>query len=344
MTRRIGFPVRVGVIGCGTIAYWAHLRTLQRLRGATLAAAADPDPAARARVARMVHGPMHQTSADLLRCDDIDAVVISAPTLLHAELTIAAAVAGKHVYVEKPLATTADAARAAIDAVGRAGVVATVGFNYRHHPAHERAHALLNAGCIGAIRAVQTAFCEPTPPDTMSVWKRRRQSGGGVLLDLGSHHVDLLRWFLNDEVAVVNAHIATDKTDDDSAALTLTMRSGITAQMYVSFRSGPVDYLEFIGERGTLRVDRHALAPTLCRPRRAGYGVKAWSPPSAALWVRRLVRPSYQPSFSRSLDAFIQRVRGLPVPQATLTDGARSLAVVLAAEESARRTAPVAVP
>ena len=76
-------PVRVGLIGCGTIAYWSHLRTLRQLRGVTLAAAADPDPAARARAASMVRGPIHDQLSDLL-LDDIDAVVISAPNRFHA--------------------------------------------------------------------------------------------------------------------------------------------------------------------------------------------------------------------------------------------------------------------
>ena len=65
MTARAGAPVRVGVIGCGTIAYWGHLRSLQRLKGAALAAAADPAPAARARAAGMVHGPIYERAADL---------------------------------------------------------------------------------------------------------------------------------------------------------------------------------------------------------------------------------------------------------------------------------------
>ena len=85
----------------------------------------------------MVHGPIYERAADLLQ-SDIDAVIISAPPRLHAELTIAAARAGKHVYVEKPLATTADDAREVMDVVARSGVVAAVGFNYRHHPAHVR--------------------------------------------------------------------------------------------------------------------------------------------------------------------------------------------------------------
>jgi predicted dehydrogenase len=347
MTARAGAPVRVGVIGCGTIAYWGHLRSLQRLKGTALAAAADPAPAARARAARMVHGPIYERAEDLLQ-SDVDAVIISTPPRTHAELTIAAARAGKHVYVEKPLATTADDAREVMDVVARSGVVAAVGFNYRHHPTHVRARALLKRRAIGKVHAVQSVFCEPGTPETMPEWKQRRESGGGALLDLASHHIDLLRWFLDDELATVDARIASGRTEHDAATLHLTTLGGIDAQTYVSFRAGPADFLEFIGEKGTLRVDRHALAPTLKITRGRGYGLRsAWMPPSieqVEVWARQIVRPSYQPSFRLALTAFAQRIAGQPASLATIDDGARSLAVVLAAEESAGRMAPVAVP
>ncbi len=334
--------ITVGVIGCGTIAYWGHLRALQRLKGATLAAAADPDPAARARAAPLVRGPIYPDAAALLG-SDVDAVVISTPPSTHAELTIAAARAGKHVYIEKPLATTAEDARAVADAIERSGCVAALGFNYRYHPAHARARPLLQQGTIGRIRAVHTVFCEPVPIAGMPEWKRWRRSGGGVLLDLASHHIDLLRWCLDDEMATVEATIGSIETEHDTATLKLVTRGGTDVQMYVSLQAGPADSLEFIGETGTLRVDRHRLVPALKRSRRHGYGARsAWIVPSVsdvAVWMRRLVRPSYQPSFSRALGAFVDRINGRSVSLPTVEDGVRSLAVVLAAEESAARKA-----
>jgi predicted dehydrogenase len=340
-------PVRIGLIGCGTIAYWSHLRTLQQLKGVTLVAAADPDPAARARAASIVRGPVRDQLSDLL-LDDIDAVVICAPNKFHAELTVAAARAGKHVYVEKPLATTRGEARTVVDVVSQSNVVATVGFNYRHHTAHKRARAMLKGGRIGNIRAVQSAFCEPFSPQAMPEWKQRRKSGGGALLDLASHHVDLLRWFLEDEIATVDARITSSRTEHDSATLVLTTRGGIPAQMNVSFCAGPADFFEFIGEKGVLRVDRHRVLPQLQLARLPRYGVRsAWSFPTVgetAVWARRLVQPSYQPSFQRALHAFVQRIDGQVVDMASVEDGERSLAVVLAAEESAQRNKPMVVP
>ena len=340
-------PVRIGVLGCGTIAYWAHLRTLRRLPGAALVAAADPDPAARARATRLTGVSSCERAGDVLRRDDVDAVVVSAPTPFHADLAVAAAGAGKHFYLEKPMATTAEEARRVMTAAREAGVIAALGFNFRRNPAHERARALLMKGRIGAVRAVQTAFCEPAPGDVMPVWKRRRNTGGGVLLDLGSHHLDLLRWFLNDDIAAVEARVDSESTEHDVARVTLATRRGVEVQSYFSFRAGPADFLEFIGERGTLRVDRFGGTVTLRVGRRFGYGVRrVWVAPTAGmalLRVRRLARPSYEPSFRRTLAAFVERLRGGPGPVPSLDDGAHSLAAVLAAEESALTGTPVVV-
>jgi predicted dehydrogenase len=125
------------------------------------------------------------------------------------------------------------------------------------------------------------------------------------------------------------------------------MASGVAVQSVFRFHAGPIDRLEFLGEHGTLVVDRHRCALRLRVRRRLGYGVRSsWgslAPALAAARLRRLVRPSEEPSFARALAAFVDRVRGREAPIATLDDGAQSLAVVLAAEESARRGAPVAV-
>jgi predicted dehydrogenase len=332
-------PARVGVIGCGALACWSHLKALRALPGAALVGGADPDPRARARAARLVDGAVHERPEDLLARDDVDAVVISSPPATHAALAIAAARSGRHLYVEKPLATTADDAAGVVRAAANAGIIAAVGFNYRWHPAHERGRRWLLEGRIGPVRAVQTVFCEPVGA-AMPDWKKHRHSGGGALLDLASHHIDLVRWFLGGEVASVRATIGARRTDDDTALLHMTTADGVDVDTFVSFCAGPVDRLLFIGERGTLLVDRHRAAPVVHRSLTRRYGVRRRpSLPTAAealLWARRLVQPSYQPSFRRSLAAFIGRVNGAAVNLPTLDDGAASLAVVLAAEASAR--------
>ncbi|MFL5495218.1 MAG: Gfo/Idh/MocA family protein [Gemmatimonadales bacterium] len=333
--------MRLGLLGCGSVACWIHLPALRRIPGAVLAAAADPDPAARARAGRVAGVPTYERADQLLEREDIGAVLICAPTHLHAELAIAAAEAGKHFYLEKPLATTALDAGRVLDATARAGVIGVIGFNRRLHPLYQQARELLRGGCIGRIRAAQSAFCEPTTLDVLPQWKRHRATGGGVLLDLASHHVDQLRWLLGDEVGSISASLRSELSEDDTARIELSMESGIEVQGFFSFRSGLADYLECIGELGTLRIDRYSGSLTLRVGRRLGYGVRRrWvgaSPAGAAWRLARLLRPSFDPSYRRSLRAFVELVHGAPSRTASLLDGLRSLEAVLAAEDSARR-------
>ncbi len=340
-------PIRVGVIGCGLIAYWVHLRLLKNLPGARLVAASDPDPGARVRAAKLTRVPVAEYSAELLDDPDIDAVIICAPTDLHADLAIAACNAGKHVFLEKPVATTADECARVLAAAGKSGVTTMVGFNRRLHPMFEQAREMIASEQIGRVHAVQTAFCEPMDAAQMANWRKNRSTGGGVLLDLASHHVDLLRWFLNDEIQSVESTIASEQTEHDSATLALSLRGGTKVQSYFSFRTARTDFLEFIGEKATLRVDRHGSALTSKINRRFGYGIRsrtAFPTARVAAWrIQRLVRPSKEPSYRRSLSAFFDAIRGEKRPLPSFADGARSLEVILAAEESARTHLPVLV-
>lgn len=337
--------VRVGVVGCGVIAYWTHLRILRRLKNATLVAAADPDPQARENARRLTRAPILESSDELFARDDVDAVVISAPTHLHAELAVAACRAGKHVYLEKPIAATADDAKRAVDAAKRANVVNAVGFNRRFHPLLEQSRAMISAGTLGRVRAVQTAFCEPMVSTSMSDWRRHRAMGGGVLLDLASHHIDLVQWMLADTVEKVDARISSDQTEHDTATLSLSMRGGAFVQGFFSYRSARADYLEFIGERATLRVDRHQPMFSLRASRRMGYGTRAQIvAPSVSLFasrLRRMVRPSSEPSYRRALTAFVDAIRGAPARLPDFQEAARVLDVILAAEVSTGVPAPV---
>ncbi|MEO7368276.1 MAG: Gfo/Idh/MocA family oxidoreductase, partial [Gemmatimonadaceae bacterium] len=185
--------VGVGVVGCGVIAYWVYLRLLSKMRDARLIVASDPSPAARARAEQVVKCPIVESADSVLEHPVVDAVVICAPTEFHADLTIAALASGKHVFVEKPIAIDAESSERVMTAVGRTDCIARVGFNRRRHPMFEQAKMLLADGAIGEVRAIQSAFCEPMVANEMSEWRRTRKRGGGVLLDLASHHFDLMR-------------------------------------------------------------------------------------------------------------------------------------------------------
>src|SRR5262249_31559465 len=123
----------------------------------------------------------------LLDIAELDAVMVCVPPAVHAELTIAALEAGKHVYLEKPLATTLEDGRRICAAWRRSGRVGMVGFNYRFNRLYRQAQGHVANGRIGPVVAIRSVFA--TTPDWLPDWKRALSTGGGALLDLASHEI-----------------------------------------------------------------------------------------------------------------------------------------------------------
>ena len=143
--------------------------------------------------------------------DDVDLVDVCTPGSSHAEISIAALEAGKHVLCEKPLANTVEEARAMAAAAERAaagGVRAMVGFNFRRVPAVALARKLVAAGRLGALRHVRAAYLGShlLDPELPLVWRlQASEAGSGALGDLGAHAIDLAQYLAGDRIAGVSA-------------------------------------------------------------------------------------------------------------------------------------------
>jgi len=140
----------------------------------------------------------------------VRAVSITAPNFLHREIGTAMAEAGRHIWIEKPVGLTTADARAVAEAVGRAGVQGTVGFNYRNAPAVAAARELIRSGEIGAVTHLRIRLLSDyaAHPDGALTWRYERGRGGsGVLGDLASHGVDLARHLVG-EIASLTADTA----------------------------------------------------------------------------------------------------------------------------------------
>jgi predicted dehydrogenase len=138
---------------------------------------------------------------DLARDPRVHAVSIAAPNFLHREMGVELARAGKHIWIEKPVGLTAGDARAVAAAVRDAGVQGAVGFNYRNVPAVEAARAMIGGGALGAVTHARFRLFSDyaAHPEGALSWRFTREHGGnGVLGDLASHGVDLLRHLLGD--------------------------------------------------------------------------------------------------------------------------------------------------
>jgi predicted dehydrogenase len=315
-----------------------HLRVLARSDRVALVAVADPSPQARERATRIAHVPVTDDADGLLARGDVDAVVICAPSAEHARLATAALGAGKHVYLEKPLAVDRDAGERVCAAAHGAGVTATIGFNRRFHPVFEQARGVLARGAIGGLRAVRTTFGEPMDAAAMPEWKRSRASGGGALLDLASHHFDLVPWLTGAPVTAVEARISSVDTEGDEAWVRLVLEGGVETDAFFSLRAARSDAIELLGDRGTLRADRYSGRVEVTSPRGTFAVRRRRVRPTRdlAVWrLRRIVRPADEPSYRRALGAWIGALHGESHALPTFDDGLRSLRVVLAAEAAA---------
>ncbi|MDN5915236.1 MAG: Gfo/Idh/MocA family oxidoreductase [Pseudonocardia sp.] len=204
----------VGVVGAGWMGH-LHARAYSRLphhvtdlpRRPRLVAVADTAAAAAAdAAARYGFERTYTDWRDLVNDPDVEAVSVAAPNSLHREIGVAVAEAGKHLRIEKPVGLCSDDTRAVADAVDRAQVSATVGFNYRAVPTVARARRLLGEGALGRITHARfrllTDFA--AHPDGVLSWRFTREHGGtGVLNDLAVHGVGLVRFLVGDLRAVV---------------------------------------------------------------------------------------------------------------------------------------------
>lgn len=333
MTARL---TRIGLIGAGRIAQLFHLPILARLTDARLVAVADPD-ADRLTAARRL-APAARCFADyrdLLTQADAEAVVICAPPALHAETAIAAFEAGRHVYLEKPLATNLADGRRVVAAWQRAGTTGMIGFNFRFHPLYRRAKALIDAGRSGSIlgaRSVLVSAARTLPP-----WKQTRATGGGALLDLASHHVDLARYLLDQPFESVTATLESRRSEDDTAALQLRLRSGAIAQIFCAIGSADDHRFEIYAERGRIAIDRTMTHVEYLESSLRGFRLHRLQAGLRLIDPRNLLRsPGAEPSFALALGAFVDAARTGRAIQPDLLDGYRSLAVIVAAEEAAR--------
>ncbi|HVF27157.1 MAG TPA: Gfo/Idh/MocA family oxidoreductase [Pyrinomonadaceae bacterium] len=337
--------LRVGLVGCGRIAQLVHLPLLLRSPEIELAALAESDSTRREEAARRApRAAVHKTHEELLADPAVEAVLICLPNVLHAPVAIDALGAGKHVYLEKPLATNLGDARALLDVWHRGGLVGMIGFNYRFNPLHQSARRYIEGKTIGEMVGARSIFSSAAR--ALPEWKKNRQTGGGVLLDFASHHVDLVRYFFGQEVRQVFAELRSQRNEDDSATLELRLADGALVQSFFTTSALDEDRFEFYGTRGKLAFDRHlSRSIEITDAARTMVELKRLRGACASL----LRNPPFiarhsEPSFARAVNHFVAAVRGEVEAGPDFEDGYRSLAVVAAAEESAGTGRAVRVP
>ena len=331
--------LRVGVIGCGQVALTSHLHLLARMPGVRVSGLADTD--AHALRTGMRLAPAAEAFGDsrtLIESGIADAVVIALPTHLHADAAVAAFDAGLHVYLEKPIAADIDDALSIVNAWNASKAVGMIGFNFRFNPLVQKLKDLVASGKIGNVTSAQTRFVTPAPGSTS--WRATRSTGGGALLDLAVHHIDLIRFVLDDEIETVTARIQSRRSDEDFAELTIRTRHGTAVRIDAAFGESFDDHVEVHGTHGILWTDRGtaldvgfsraAGSPTLLSRARA-----AFPTPSRILFFASSRRAPYHDiSFNLALRSFVSAASSSRAIHPDLIDGVAALQVVAAARES----------
>lgn len=249
-------PVRIGLLAASRIAGPAVVDPAARTDGVEVVAVAARSLERAQQAADRWQLPIALGSYDeLIAHADIDAVYVGTPNALHRPWAVAAAKAGKHVLVEKPMATAGEEARAMVDACRTAGVKLGVAYHLRWHRGHRALHERVRAGELGELRHVRAHWSFPAPD--ASNWRASPElTRWWGLSGVGTHCLDQVRWFLRPDAGEVSelksvvSNAVFGSPHDETAILALRFESGATAEICTSVLFGGPRRLEIYGAGG----------------------------------------------------------------------------------------------
>lgn len=329
--------IRVAVIGCGAIAQRRHIPEYHDNEHVELVAFSDPNLERAKQCAERYGGKAFSDHNELLNEMKPDAVSVCTPNVTHAPISIAAAKAGAHVLVEKPMAVSDEEAKQMIDAANEAGVYLMVGHNQRLMPPHVKAKEILESGRLGKVLTFRTSFGHPGPEgwslDGRDSWFfRKDEAAMGAMGDLGVHKADLIRWLLDDEVEQVAGFIGTlDKKDtdiDDNANCILRMKSGAIGSLVASwtYYRGEDNSTVLWCENGVMKIGTDPTDQVIVELRDG----------SVERYQVGEIATNEKQTASGVIDAFVDSIVNKTPPSISGEEGRKSLNVVLAIFESQR--------
>ncbi len=322
--------IRWGVIGAGGFADKKPIPALCKSRGCKLHALMVRD-LDRAKKLAEKHGvnKYYDNVDTLLDDSDIDAVYIVTPVYLHKEHVIKSAESGKHALCEKPMALTIAECQEMIDACAGSHVKLGIGYMRRFHPYHQKIKEIIDSGKIGKVIEVR-AQTHLWYPKVENAWRQNPAlGGGGALMDVGSHCLELLQFFLGriESVSAVMQNAAFDYPVEDISVVTLQFRNGAVGIIDSSFAiPHRENLLEVYGTEGTLLAAKTAgpfTDPVLRLLNKDGE--KRIDLPEAI--------DQYQVQFEQFADCIINDKK----PPVDGKDGLENLKITLAAYQSAKK-------
>jgi len=335
-------PVRWGILGFGGFSDVAMAPAITGSPGNRLQAVWGRNPERTRLLARKYEVPRCASSPEeLLEAGDLDAVYVVTPNAQHAELTVMAAARGLHVLCEKPMAVDLPEARRMIEACDQAGVRLMIGNMMRFNPCHAWMREFIAAGNLGDVTEAQALFGYDLPafyPPESSPWRLDpRLAGGGAMMDVGVHVVDLLRWLTGREVLEVTAAVDTRAYPfpaDWNTAAVLRFAGGALGTVLASFDNRfRENYLSISGTRGSLKAEGTLWRQSVGSVRAlTDRGAETFQPPSGG-----------PDPYRQQVRHFAECIREDRTPLVDGGEGLRDLEVCLAAYEAARSRAVVRI-
>jgi len=342
--------VKVGIIGSQFQAD-IHAASLQIMpHEAEVLAIASPTAGNAAALAKRFGIPRVYTDyREMLKERDIEMVTIAAPNSLHAQMTVDIAAAGKHIVCEKPLAMTIAEGEEMIAAAKRHGVLLMYGEELLFTPKYLKAKEMADSGAFGKIYLVKQSE-KHFGPHSAWFWDVNR-SGGGALMDLGSHGIAFCYWFLGRSpiksvYCQMGTYVHGDKTkaEDDSLCI-LEFGNGAVGLVENSWgrRGGMDDRIEVFGEDGCTYANLH-MGNALPTYSENGYGYAVEKAPTTEGWTYPVFAELWNYGTPQELTHFARCVRGKETPQATGEDGLVVLRAIYAGYASAGEGCKIALP
>lgn len=249
-------PVRVAVLGAGSIAQIVHLPILSRMRGVQVAAIADRDAHTARTIAKRFEVPAVATDFEEVLTDDVDAVVVCTPSNRHEDHVRAALRAGKYVLCEKPLALTADGVASLLQEPG-ADERLVVAMNQRYRPDAVALRQFVTGGELGDVYYLRTGWLNRYRPRGRTWRERKATAGGGAFMDLGLQMLDLALWTLDYPTPErVSAHMYSRPGSEveDAAMLVVSLEGNRVVNLECTWNllaQRDRQYLNLLGSTGS---------------------------------------------------------------------------------------------
>jgi predicted dehydrogenase len=333
---RVGFAV----VGLGSIAQGSVLPAFTKSKKAKLVALVSRDKKKAAQLAAKFNASVSYSAEEYASCllnPQVSAVYIATPQGKHAELTVQAAQAGKHVLCEKPLAATVAQSAQMVEACRRSGVLLMTAYRKYFEPATLYLKRLIQDGALGRIDMIHTAFSELHSPGVSSPWLLDPSlAGGGPMMDLGVYCVNTSRWLVDEDPAEVTSQAWRHDTVrfrdvEEGVSFRMKFPSGLVVQGSSTYGAVMSSFIHVQGTKGWV-----SLTPAF------PFEEERWlTGKIAGHRVQR--RFKVIDEFALEIDAFASAIQNKRAVEADGLQGHRDLIILHAIYESARKQEPVVI-